>query len=95
MRLVPRSGAVAELEFPVVTTSEVEGSVYLVDGTDRRAMGNVTVELVDESGRVVAHGTSASDGYYVMAQVPPGEYEVRVLPEQLERLELRAVSLAG
>lgn len=93
MRMVPRRGAVAELQFPVVTTSEIEGSVYLNDGAHRRAMEAVVVELVDESGNVVATSTSASDGYYVMTQVLPGEYEVRVSPDQLERLELRAASL--
>ena len=91
--VVPRPGAVARLDFPVLTTSEVEGVVEVVDGGQRRPLGQAIVELVDASGQVVAQTQSQSDGYYVVPKVPPGEYEVRVASAQLEVLGLKALSL--
>ncbi|MDQ3288524.1 MAG: carboxypeptidase-like regulatory domain-containing protein [Pseudomonadota bacterium] len=90
MRVLPRAGAAAELQFPVIMTSEIDGTVYLVENGKRRKMGNLLIEAVAAAGDVIATGITESDGYYVLSGVPVGEYRVRVSPSQAQRLELRA-----
>lgn len=88
VRVLPRPGRVQQVDFPVVVTGEVDGTVYLVDGERSRGIGNAVVELVDGNGLVAASGRSASDGYYVIAAVRPGRYRARIAAAQLERLGL-------
>lgn len=88
VRLVPRPGNVAQLDFPVIMTSEIDGTVYLVEKDTRRGIGDVLIELVNSEGKVVATAKSAYDGYYIIAAVPPGTYIIRISPEQIKQLNL-------
>lgn len=88
LRLVARPGHVAELDFPVVLTSEIDGTVYLVEKTARRGIGDVVIELLDSDRRVVSSIKSSSDGYYIVPAVPQGRYALRVSPGQLQQLGL-------
>jgi len=88
VRIVPRPGKVSQVEFAVNVTGEVDGTTYLYANGARRAIGDLKLELVDASRKVVASLTSASDGYYVISGIFPGEYFLRVSPEQLKRLKL-------
>ena len=88
VRLVPRPGRVAELDFPVVLTSEIDGTVYLVEKRAKRGMGDVLIELLDTQRRVAATIKSSSDGYYIIPAVVQGRYSLRIAPEQLRRFEL-------
>jgi hypothetical protein len=88
MRILPRPGKVQPIDFPVVMTGEVDGTVYLKEGDTTRGIGNALVELVDDRGKVAASGRSSSDGYYVIQAVQPGHYKARISPEQLEKLGL-------
>jgi hypothetical protein len=88
VRLVPRPGKTVELDFPVIMTGEIDGTVYLVEGDEKRGIGDVLLELVDLKRNVVAQTKTASDGYYIVPAVPPGEYLLRVSREQLKRLKL-------
>jgi hypothetical protein len=88
VRIVPRPGKVSQLEFAVNLTGEVDGTTYLYANGARRAIGDLKLELVDASRKVVASLTSAADGYFVITGIFPGEYFLRVSPEQLKRLGL-------
>ncbi|MDP2258027.1 MAG: hypothetical protein Q8K05_18550 [Polaromonas sp.] len=88
VRMVPRPGRVAELDFPVVLTSEIDGTVYMVEKTARRGMGDVVIELLDIDRRVVSSIKSSSDGYYIVPAVAQGRYHLRVAPEQLKQFDL-------
>ena len=88
VRLVPRPGRVAELDFPVVLTSEIDGTVYLVEKMARRGMGDVVIELLDPQRKVVSDIKSSSDGYYIIPAVVQGRYSLRVSPEQLTQFDL-------
>ncbi len=89
--MLPRPGLVEVLEFPVVATSEIDGTVYLVDKAGRREIGDARVELVDEKGLVVATTKSSPDGYYLLHQVIPGHYSIRIAPDQAAKLGLGGV----
>jgi hypothetical protein len=87
-RLLPRPGQVELLEFPVVSSSEIEGVVYLLEKGGKRGIGDAKVELVDDAGQVVAMATSAGDGYYLLHQAPPGRMTIRISPDQAAKLKL-------
>jgi hypothetical protein len=88
VRLVPRPGKVTELDFPVIMTGEIDGTVYLVENEKKHGIGDVLLELIDLQRKLVAQTKTASDGYYVVPAVPPGEYLLRVSRDQLKRLKL-------
>ena len=89
VRVLPRPGRVEMVEFPVVPTAEVEGTIWIVEAKGRRrGIGAANVELVSMQGQIVARCVSASDGYYLLHQVLPGRYHIRIAPEQAKRLKL-------
>jgi hypothetical protein len=88
--VVARPGAAARVEFPIVTTGEVDGMVYLDLKSSIKPASNVAMELADSSGTVVMTARTAFDGFYLFSRVPPGSYIVRVSPSQLRRLKLLA-----
>ncbi len=85
-----RPGATAVADFPVVTTGEIDGTVYLERNGVRRDVARVKVQLVDESGQVVKSVETAYDGFYLFDSVLPGRYRVRIDSAQLARLNLTA-----
>ncbi len=82
----PRPGVAAVADFPVVVTGEVDGTARLRDGNGIFEIADVSIQLVDEQGRVVDEAKSAYDGFFLFEFVRPGRYTVRVAPEQLVRL---------
>lgn len=87
--LVPRPGRVAELDFPVNMTTEIDGTVYLLENGTTRGIGDLRLELLNENYEVVAETVSSWDGFYIIPGVIAGEYWLRVSPEQLQRLGLK------
>ncbi|WP_348069322.1 hypothetical protein [Polaromonas sp.] len=88
VRVTPRPGNIGQIDFPLVLTGEIDGTVYLVSNERKRGVGNVLIELVDASGEVVTQTRSGSDGFYVLVEVQPGNYSLRVGEEQLNELKL-------
>jgi hypothetical protein len=88
VRIVPRPGKVNQVDFAVAITGEIDGTTYFLTKGKSRPIGDLQLELVDGARKVAASMRSASDGYYVITGVLPGEYWLRVSPEQLKRLGL-------
>lgn len=88
--IVPRAGHAHELEFVVLPSGEIDGTVYLERNGELREVGNVNVQIVNASGDVIDEVMSSFDGFYLFTRVPPGKYIVRIDPNQLERLEVNA-----
>jgi len=88
VRIVPRPGRVNEVEFAVSITGEIDGTTHFVSKGKSRPIGDLQLELLDGTRKVVSSMRSASDGYYVITGVLPGDYFLRVAPEQLKRLGL-------
>ncbi len=91
VRVLPRPGKVVLVDFPVVMTSEIDGTVYLEKEGQSRGIGNALLELVNERGEVVATQRSGADGYYIVPAVKPGHYTLRLSAEQLRSLGLAAI----
>lgn len=88
VRMVARPGRVATLDFPVVLTSEIDGTIYLEEAGRKRSLANMTLELLDGAGKVVATGRSMTDGYFIIAGVTRGDYKLRISPDQLQQAGL-------
>jgi hypothetical protein len=88
IRVLPRPGKAEKVDFPLVLTGEIDGTVYLTENGASRGIGSAIVELVDAAGEVIGSTRSASDGFYVLSGVKPGPHHVRVSPAQVEELAL-------
>jgi hypothetical protein len=92
VRILPRPGKVAIVEFPVLVSGEITGTVYLRrDGKAREASG-VELELVDQKGVVVRTVRTAFDGFYDITEIKPGGYTLSVTAEHVVRLRVAAPS---
>lgn len=89
LRVVPRPGKVAQLDFALSITGEIDGTTWLMANGARKPVGDLQLELIGPDRKVAATMKSASDGYYVIPAVFPGTYLLRVAPEQLKRLGLQ------
>ena len=89
VRFVPRPGKNMVLNFPVIPTGEIEGTVWVIRGDYHANYRDVEVELIDRTtNRVIDTTRTAFDGFYLFSQVKPGQYTVRVSPDQAKRLDL-------
>lgn len=88
MRIVPRPGQAMQLDFPVFTSGEIDGTVYLVKNNKPVPAGRVKVEVINKDGQVIRSTTTEYDGFYVVTNVPLGEYAVRISPKQMDELNL-------
>ncbi|MEM7170399.1 MAG: carboxypeptidase-like regulatory domain-containing protein [Pseudomonadota bacterium] len=88
--LLFRPGRVAQLDFPLLKTGEVDGTIWRrkADSDALWEVSDVTVELVAPDGSVMQSVQSEFDGFYLFERVPLGRYRVRIEAGQLERLAL-------
>jgi len=86
LSVVPRPGHIEEIEFAVIVTGEIDGTISVRQQDGLRPAAGVELELVDDDGNVVMREKSAFDGFYLFSKVPFGEYTVRVSAAQLDRL---------
>jgi hypothetical protein len=91
VEVVPRPGRTHRTMFPVVAVSEVEGHAYFRGGETERAVSNVQLQLVDMNNDVIASVRTEYDGYFFIERVPPGEYRIRIDPDQAAKLKIRLV----
>jgi hypothetical protein len=91
--LVPRPGRVAEMNFPIRMTTEIDGTAFLYENGEKRGMGGLELELLDEEKNVVARTTSSWDGFYIITGVVAGDYWLQVSPVQLRRLGLNSTGI--
>ena len=80
--ITPRPGHIDRVDFPVVSVGEVDGFIYRGEAVDgQQSVAGVYLELVDREGNVVQQTRSEYDGFYLFEKVTPGDYSVRVSPE--------------
>lgn len=87
-RVLQRPGKVQRVDFPVVLTVEIDGIVFLADERGRRGIGNARLQLVNTAGNVVGETRTSSDGFYIVPNVRPGRYQLRIEREQLTGIGL-------
>jgi cell division septation protein DedD len=80
VEIVPRPGATVSVDFPVVGTGEVTGTLRVSDGNERWEGAGWRVQLIDEAGNLERETIAAYDGFFDLTGVPPGRYELRPVP---------------
>jgi outer membrane usher protein FimD/PapC len=92
--ILPRGGRIAELDFPVISTADIEGTVTLVNKEGKsRLLGSITIQAVRTDAlsgkqKVIAEIDSSYDGFYSLSGVPLGNISLRIDPEQVSRLAI-------
>ena len=92
VRVVPRPGHAIQIDFPIFTTGEIDGTINLVKNGKQHGVGRVTVELVDQNNRIITTTETAYDGFYILSGVPLGDYRVRIAKTQLSTLGLQSIN---
>ncbi len=77
VRITPRPGNVPVLDFPIVCTGEVTGTVFELKDGATEPIGGVSLELVGAKGQILATQVSAFDGYFAFQKVGIGISFVR------------------
>lgn len=90
IRVVPRPGTTGEYEFPIVSTGEIDGTAFRMWKDGAGSAAGVKVQLLDQDGQVTREVITAYDGFYLFDFVAPGDYTLRVSPDQLKTLKLSA-----
>lgn len=91
--MMPRSGKVQRLQFPVISTGEVEGLIAVARREGgKKPQSGVRLELRDETGKVIKSAISEQDGFYLLDKVPPGTYFLGVAADnpRLQGMETAA-----
>lgn len=79
--VIPRSGSIKTITIPVVTTGEIDGTLYTRDSEgQQKQLSNVVLEILNEQREVVESTTSEYDGFYLFEKVFPGNYTLRISP---------------
>jgi len=86
--IVPRPGKTIQLDFPIFLTGEIDGTVYLERNGQKQGAGNVTIEIVDENNQVVRSIETAYDGFYIISDIPIGQFRARVAQKHLKKLRV-------
>ncbi|MEP7315540.1 MAG: SdrD B-like domain-containing protein [Sphingomicrobium sp.] len=76
--VTPRPGVAADVEIGLVGAGDIEGSIVRGDG---EGFEGLDVELVDESGKVIATTRSDYDGFFLFERVAYGKYVIRLVAE--------------
>ena len=90
VEFVPRAGRVGVAHYAFVQNGETSVHARFVahDGSSR-PLSALTLQLLDENGKVVAAGRTEFDGSLLIEALRPGRYRVVIDPEQADRLGLK------
>ena len=75
---VPRPGHAAEIDFPIVLSTDINGTVTRMVSGLPAPVGGALIELLGADGKVVSSTRAAFDGFYTLSGVLPGLYVLRV-----------------
>ena len=89
-QIVPRPGKITKIDFPISTTGEIDGTVYMGTTEKLKKIARVKIQLLNKDRKIVKTEKTAFDGFYVFLDVLPGKYTLRIEPEQLNKLGIRS-----
>jgi hypothetical protein len=77
------------LEVPVAVVGEVTGTVYLNENNGKSGLGRMIVNIY-KGDSVVARTITETDGFFSYIGLPPGNYTVKINPDQLTKLNMQS-----
>lgn len=88
--ITARKGYLEYLDFPIVVSSELDGTVYIKSKEgEEKAAAFIGINLINEQGEVVAKTSTEYDGYYYFGSLLPGKYNVTIAKSDIVRKKLR------
>lgn len=85
--VMPRPGHWQVIDFPVITTADLEGRAEIAgNGGTRSPISRRVVSLTDSDGRVFRSQRTTYDGVFVFSRVPPGKYELTLTTSGNEKV---------
>jgi len=87
-RVMPRAGKVVSIDFPLIETSQIDGTVHVPEGSNPAAL---QVDLITTEGQTVGSTRTAFDGYYLLEGVMPGAYTLHVTGDKLRQTDDRVL----
>ncbi|MFT6907860.1 MAG: hypothetical protein ACJAS1_004547 [Oleiphilaceae bacterium] len=89
--ITPRKGFLQTIDYPVVTSGEIDGSVYV---THKNGIENIlpyaTMQLRNEEGELVDTTDTEFDGYYLFVDLIPGKYTVSIADDYIQKNKLQS-----
>jgi hypothetical protein len=90
--ITPRKGFLDKADYPVVTSGEIDGTIYTIDSRgNENNLAYVAINLLDQDGKIVTTTQSEYDGYYLFVDLIPGQYHVSIAEEYLKRHKLENI----
>jgi hypothetical protein len=89
-RIVPRPGKVIRIDFPVAVFGEINGTTRIRRTKKAEEFGGLELELLHANGERVKRFRTAYDGFFELRELALGDYLLRVTPEEVERLRIKA-----
>lgn len=87
--LMLRPAQIVYLDFPVVGTGDIEGSVFIQNDKGRRETRGIILKLYNaDTQELLSSKISEYDGYYIFQQLPMGKYQIVMDEEQSKDLDL-------
>ncbi len=84
--LSPRPGISQTIEYPVLPTGDVDGTLRVAKNEQLIAAGGARVQVLDSTGKVVATASSDLEGYFTVEGLRYGRYALRIDPAQAQSL---------
>lgn len=87
--IYPRAGQMVDLTFPIHMAGEVSGVVSLKEiNNSEKAISGMTVSLIPVNGKSmkIMDSFAAEDGFYVLSNVPPGNYLLTLSAKTAQRV---------
>jgi len=82
------AGATNDLEFSVLETFEIEGSIDIVRQGRSSIRSGIPVQVRTAGGEIVAESSTEYDGVFIVERMVPGAYHITVAESFLKRHEL-------
>ena len=88
IQTIARPGHTIKLDFPIFMSGEIDGTIYLKKKDKTLSVGNVIIELIDQNQHIIKTTKSAYDGFYILSNIPIGEYYLQISDKYLENKNL-------
>lgn len=86
---ISRIGYLKDIEIPIIQIGELETSIYTTKKSKSQPLKGIIIKIVDNNGKEIKQGVSATDGSIIISRIPYGEYEIKFDNQQLKDLNLK------
>jgi hypothetical protein len=81
-----RPSQVHRRDYPVVLTGEIDGTISIVKTRSKRPAASILLDILRPDGTLAVSGSSEYDGFFIISDVPAGQYSIEPNKEQLVEL---------